>query len=75
MLTNQGGLDGQKNTARTEGVRNVYNILVRKPERKRPVERPRCRWEDNINRLINKYDMRVRTGSIWLRIGSSGGLL
>jgi hypothetical protein len=23
-------------------------VLVRKPEGKRPMERPRCRWEDNI---------------------------
>jgi hypothetical protein len=29
-------------------MRNVYNILVGKPERKRPLGRPRCRWEDHI---------------------------
>jgi hypothetical protein len=28
--------------------RGVYRVLVEKPERKRPLERPRCRWEDNI---------------------------
>jgi hypothetical protein len=28
--------------------RGVYRILVRKPERKRPLGRPRRRWEDNI---------------------------
>jgi hypothetical protein len=28
--------------------RGVYRVLVRKPERKRPLERPRCRWEYNI---------------------------
>jgi hypothetical protein len=28
--------------------RNVYNILVEKPERKRPLGRPRRRWEDDI---------------------------
>ena len=26
----------------------VYRVLVRKPERKRPLGRPRRRWEDNI---------------------------
>jgi len=26
----------------------VYRVLVRKPEGKRPLERPRRRWEDNI---------------------------
>jgi hypothetical protein len=28
--------------------RNVYRILVGKPKGKRPLERPRHRWEDNI---------------------------
>jgi hypothetical protein len=28
--------------------RNVYRVLVGKPEGKRPVERPRYRWEDGI---------------------------
>jgi hypothetical protein len=26
----------------------VYRILVGKPEEKRPLGRPTCRWEDNI---------------------------
>ena len=28
--------------------RGLYRILVGKPEGKRPLGRPRCRWEDNI---------------------------
>jgi len=28
--------------------RGVYRVLVRKPEGKRPLGRPRRRWEDNI---------------------------
>ena len=28
--------------------RGVYRVLVGKPEGKRPVGRPRRRWEDNI---------------------------
>jgi len=28
--------------------RGVYRVLVRNPEGKRPLERPRYRWEDNI---------------------------
>jgi hypothetical protein len=28
--------------------RNVYRVLVGKPEEKRPLERPRRRWEDGI---------------------------
>jgi hypothetical protein len=27
---------------------NAYKILVGKPEGKRPLGRPRCRWEDNM---------------------------
>jgi hypothetical protein len=29
--------------------RDVYRVLVGKPEGKRPMGRPRSRWEDNIN--------------------------
>jgi hypothetical protein len=28
--------------------RNAYRLLVGKPERNRPLGRPRCRWVDNI---------------------------
>jgi hypothetical protein len=28
--------------------RNVYTLLVRKPDGKRPLRRPRRRWKDNI---------------------------
>jgi hypothetical protein len=28
--------------------RNAYRLLVRKPEGKRPLGRPRCRWVGNI---------------------------
>ena len=31
-----------------EQFRNVYRALVGKPEGKRPLGRPRSRWEDNI---------------------------
>jgi hypothetical protein len=30
------------------GNRNAYRILVGKPEGKRPLGRPRCRWVDNM---------------------------
>jgi hypothetical protein len=49
--------------------RNAYRILVGKPDGKRPLERPRHRWVDNIN-----MDFR-QIGFIWLRIGASGRLL
>jgi len=34
--------------------RGVYRILVGKPERKRPLERPRRKWEDNIKMDIQE---------------------
>jgi hypothetical protein len=34
--------------------RGVYRVLVEKPEGKRPLGRPRCRWEDNIKAKIQE---------------------
>jgi hypothetical protein len=34
--------------ARMEEGRNVYRVLLGKLEGKRPLGRPRCRWEDGI---------------------------
>jgi hypothetical protein len=47
---------------------------VGKPEGKRPLGRPRHRWVDNIKMDLREIGM-VWTGSIWLRIKTSGGLL
>jgi hypothetical protein len=33
-------------------MRNMYNILVVKPERKSPPGRPRHGWEDNIKKVL-----------------------
>jgi hypothetical protein len=55
-------------------MRNAYNILVDKPDGKRPFGRYRCRWEGNIRIHLRKYGGRVWTGCIWLWIGTSGGL-
>jgi hypothetical protein len=54
-----------------EGKRNAYIILVGKPEGNR-LGRPRRRWLDNI-----KMDLRemVWIRLMWLRTGTSGGLL
>jgi hypothetical protein len=34
--------------------RGMYRVLVGKPERKRPLGRPMCRWEDNIRMMFRK---------------------
>jgi hypothetical protein len=39
--------------------RCVYKVLVEKPEGKRPLGRPRRKWEDNI-----KMDLRDRWGEL-----------
>jgi hypothetical protein len=58
-------------------VRGAYNILVGRPEGRRPLGRPRRRWEENI-----KIDLReIGFGDVdWivfigLRIWTGGGLL
>ena len=35
---------------------SAYRVLVGKPERKRPLGRPRYRWEDNIKMDLRKWD-------------------
>jgi hypothetical protein len=52
--------------------RKVYKVLVGKPEGKRPLGRPRCRWEDGI---LRRLAWGVWTGFDCLRTGISGGLL
>jgi hypothetical protein len=50
---------------------------VGKPEGKRPLGRPRRRREDNIRMDLREigWGGMEWTGLIWLRIGTSGGLL
>ena len=43
--------------ARTGEGRGVHRVLVGKPEEKRPLGRPRGRWEDNI-----KMDLKEMRG-------------
>jgi hypothetical protein len=55
--------------------RGAYKALVGKPEGRRPLGRPMRRWEDNIKMDLREVGWGVWTGSIWLRIGTGGGLL
>jgi hypothetical protein len=66
-------MTGAEHVARMAEKRNAYRILVRKPEGKRPLGRPRCRWVDNI-----KIDVRQTgwDGIDWTDLAQdSGGLL
>jgi hypothetical protein len=51
------------------GDKNIYRILVGKPEGKRQPGRFGRRWEDNV--MMDLREM----GLVWLRIGTSRGLL
>jgi hypothetical protein len=53
--------------------RGAYRVLVGKPEGRRPLGRPRRRWEDNIKMDLQEVGWRAWTGLIWLRIGIGGG--
>ena len=55
--------------------RDEYRVLVGKPEGKRPLGRPRYRWEDNIKMDLQEVGWGTWTGMIWLRIGTGGRLL
>jgi hypothetical protein len=42
--------------------RNVYGLLVGKPEGRRPLGRPRCMWVDNIRMDLGE----VGWGDVWI---------
>jgi hypothetical protein len=46
------------------GKENVYRLLVGKPERRRPLGRPRHRWVDNI-----KMGLERQVGLVWIGSG------
>ena len=53
--------------ARMGDRKDVYRVLVGKPEGKRQLEIPRTRWEDNIKKDLQEVGCGVWTGSSWLR--------
>jgi hypothetical protein len=55
--------------------RSVYRVLVGRPEGKRPLGRPRLRWEDNIEMDLQEVGCGVWTGSSLPRTGRGGGHL
>jgi hypothetical protein len=51
--------------ARMGEERKVFKVLVGKPEGKRPLGRPRRRWEDRIRMYLREIDLR---GVDWIRL-------
>jgi hypothetical protein len=45
--------------------RGVYRVLVGKPKGKRPLGRPRCRWEDKIKLDLREIGI---DGANWIRL-------
>jgi hypothetical protein len=45
--------------------RDVYRVLVGRPEGKRPLRRPRHRWEDNIKMDLREIGI---NGANWIQL-------
>ena len=56
------------------GGERCAQVLVGKPEGKRPLVRPRRRWEDSIKMDLQEVGG-MGTGWSWLMIGTGGGHL
>jgi hypothetical protein len=48
--------------------RGVYRVLVGRPEGKRPLGRPRLRWEDNIKMVLRETGI---YGANWIRLAQN----
>jgi hypothetical protein len=61
--------------ARMGEERKLYKVLMGKLKGKRPLGRPRRRWEDGIRMDLREIGLGVWIGFDWLRMGTGGGLL
>jgi len=48
--------------SKDEAGKGAYKVLVRKPERKRPLGRPRRRWQDDIKIYLQEMGFGACTG-------------
>jgi len=55
--------------------RDIYRVLVGKPEGARPLGRTRRSWEDNIKMDLQEVGCGVWIRSNWLMIGTGSGHL
>jgi hypothetical protein len=58
-------MKGAGHDACMEEGRGVYRVLVGRPEGKRPLGRPRCRWEDNIKLYLREITI---NGANWIQL-------
>jgi hypothetical protein len=61
--------------ARMGEERGVYRFMLGKPEGRRPMGRPRCRWWRIIGWTSRRWVVGLWTGLGWPRIGTGGGRL
>jgi hypothetical protein len=64
-----------EHVVRIEEERGIHRVLVGKHEGKRPLGRPRHKWEDNIRMDLHEVGCRVWAALGWLRIQTVGGQL
>jgi hypothetical protein len=64
-----------RHEARMGTNRNAYRTLVGKPEGQRPLGNQEVSGWIILKSIVERYCRVVWTGWIWLRLGTSGGLL
>jgi hypothetical protein len=69
------GMRWAGHVARMGEGRNVYRVLVGKPNGKTPLRIPGRRWKDGIKMDLRRLVGGIWNGFTWLRIGIAGGLL
>jgi hypothetical protein len=55
--------------------RGAHRVLVGKPEEKRPIGRPRLKWEGNVKMKLQEVGWGTWTALLCLRIGTGRVLL
>jgi len=61
--------------ARMGEEREVYGVLLEKPEGRRPLRSPRRRWWMILGWISRRWDVGIWTGLGWPRIETDGGRL
>jgi len=69
------GMRWAGHVARIGEKRDLYRVLVGNAEGKKPLGRPRHRWEDNIKMNLQEVGCGDWTRSNWIRIERGGGHL